>query len=451
MWSAVRPLEKTDRRPGRRNPTGTAVLLAGLIACWAPVQAQQPRVPNPNRPTRLEDVRTEESETQQRIEKFEERETRLRRERARLQLRARELARKVQVREAAMTSTVNRLRQLLKEENSLLVELKDRQSALSSILAALQLMERNKPPALVVRPNDAVNAARTAMLLGSILPKLQSQADTLGRELQALVSLRQGILDQREQLARDREELESERLRLSELMQQKKRLEVAARRKAEKERRKLADLATRARDLESLMGSIEQYERNKPSGNQIASAVPPSAATALRPRSLTPEPGLNRRLQDVKGKLRPPVTGTLVRRFQDKDRMGQPSKGVTLRTRPGAQVVAPFDSTIMFAQPYRGYGQLLILSTGGGYHFVLAGMTKIYGVEGQKLLEGEPVGVMGASEEDVQVLDVPRATGTGDALSANAGPELYFEIRKNGKPINPLPWLATARLERTSQ
>jgi len=92
----------------------------------------------------------------------------------------------------------------------------------------------------------------------------------------------------------------------------------------------------------------------------------------------------------------------------------------------------------------------LILEAGGGYHFVLAGMTKIYGVEGQKLLEGEPVGVMGASGDDVQVPDVRPGTGTGNAANGNAGPELYFQIRHNSKPINLLPWLATTTLERTS-
>ncbi|MFP3942633.1 MAG: murein hydrolase activator EnvC family protein [Alphaproteobacteria bacterium] len=423
--------------------------MAGILAvCLMPAAAEQPKVPNPNAPRRLDAVRNAESEAQERIKELEAKEARLKKERARLKVRAIEIARDVQVREAAMTSTEERLRQLMEEENGLLEELKDRQTALSSILAALQLMERNKPPALVVQPNDAVNAARTAMLLGSILPKLQGQADNLGRELEALVSLRQGILDQREQLAEDREALEAERLRLSELIEEKKKLQVAARRKAEKERAKLTQLASQARDLESLVANIDRYERNKPRGKQLASAVPPSAATALRPRSPR---GLNQRLEDVKGKLRPPVTGTVVRRFREKDRTGSPSEGVTLRTRPGAQVVAPFNSTIMFAQPYRSYGKLLILSTGDGHHFVLAGMTKIYGVEGQKLLEGEPIGVMGASEEDVQVLDVPRAAGTGDALQANAGPELYFEIRKNGNPVNPLRWLATARLENTSQ
>lgn len=155
-----------------------------------------------------------------------------------------------------------------------------------------------------------------------------------------------------------------------------------------------------------------------------------------------------RSVAEMMGKLRPPVEGTVVRRFGEPDEKGAPSHGIVLRTRPGAQVKAPFDSRIMFAQPYKEYGHLLILSTRDGYHFVLAGMTKIYGVEGQTLLEGEPVGVMAAAGAGAP--EGPIGPGTDDAPGATAGPELYFEIRKDGKPTDPLPWLAMAGLERTS-
>lgn len=447
MWNAVKPHE-TERRRGRLGRlTGGAAALVALAGCLASAAVAQ-QAQNPNRPTRFDAAPDQAADSDQRIEELNRQKAQLAREQALLQLEAVKTAREVQRREAALTGTETRLRQLMSEENKLLGELRERQNALSTILAALQLMERNKPPALVVKPNDAVDAARTAMLLGSILPKLQTQADELGSELQALVSLRQGILDQREQLARDRESLEADRLRLSELMDQKKAKEIAVSRQLEVERLRARQLASRAHDIESVIREIDERARGK-----IAS-IPNELPTSLHPTLSVPRPtatGQIRRLVDVKGKLRPPVTGTLVRRFQEKDRAGQLLQGVTLRTRPGAQVVAPFDCRIMFAQPYKGYGQLLILSTSDGYHFVLAGMSRIYGVEGQTLLEGEPVGVMGAAEEDVQVFEVPRGGVTGDALQANAGPELYFEIRENGKPINPLPWLATARLERTTQ
>jgi septal ring factor EnvC (AmiA/AmiB activator) len=101
--------------------------------------------------------------------------------------------------------------------------------------------------------------------------------------------------------------------------------------------------------------------------------------------------------------------------------MGISSKGITIETRSGAQVVAPFDGRIEFAGPFRGYGQILIIEHADGYHSLLAGLGRIDGTVGQSLVAGEPVGAMGSSDR----------------------PSLYLELRRHGQPINPLPWLAT--------
>jgi septal ring factor EnvC (AmiA/AmiB activator) len=116
------------------------------------------------------------------------------------------------------------------------------------------------------------------------------------------------------------------------------------------------------------------------------------------------------------------VSGRLVRRYGDADELGQTNHGLVLEARPGAQVVAPFDGRIMFAGPFRGYGQILIIEHGDGYHSLLAGLERIDGAVGQWLVAGEPVAAMKTGE---------------------AKPRLYLELRRNGQPINPLPFLAT--------
>ena len=99
------------------------------------------------------------------------------------------------------------------------------------------------------------------------------------------------------------------------------------------------------------------------------------------------------------------------------------AKGITLETRRRAQVITPYDGVVLFAGPFRGYGQLLIIEYGDGYHILLAGMDRIDAAVGQSLLAGEPVGTM------------------TDASS----PELYVELRHDGQPINPLPWLTAGK------
>ena len=97
-------------------------------------------------------------------------------------------------------------------------------------------------------------------------------------------------------------------------------------------------------------------------------------------------------------------------------------RGLKIISGPGAQVVAPYDGRVVFAGPFRGYGKLLIIEHGQGYHSLLSGLGKIQTAVGQNLISGEPIAAMGTPP-------------TGK-------PILYMELRKNGKLLNPAPWLS---------
>lgn len=70
-----------------------------------------------------------------------------------------------------------------------------------------------------------------------------------------------------------------------------------------------------------------------------------------------------------------------------------------IKTRNQAQVIAPFDGSVIFAGPFRGYGNLIIIEHGQGYLSLLAGLETIDAELGQMLLAGEPVGQMPESGE----------------------------------------------------
>ena len=78
---------------------------------------------------------------------------------------------------------------------------------------------------------------------------------------------------------------------------------------------------------------------------------------------------------------------------------------------------------MLFAGPFRGYGQLVIIEHGDGYHTLLAGLGRLDTSVGQSLLAGEPVGIMVAQTQ----------------------PTLYIELRKNGQPINPAGFMNRKR------
>jgi len=135
--------------------------------------------------------------------------------------------------------------------------------------------------------------------------------------------------------------------------------------------------------------------------------------------------------ETAKGTLRLPAQGKRVKRFGDADAAGSTLKGISLQTRGEARITAPADGWVVYAGEFRSYGQLLIINAGGGYHILLAGMSRIDVSLGQFVLAGEPIAVMGSLATPSQ----------GDDSSR---PVLYVEFRKDGRPIDPDPWWAEA-------
>jgi septal ring factor EnvC (AmiA/AmiB activator) len=88
----------------------------------------------------------------------------------------------------------------------------------------------------------------------------------------------------------------------------------------------------------------------------------------------------------------------------------------------------------------------LIIEHGGGYHTVLAGLDRVDAVVGQWLLAGEPVGSMAPAGGSIS--GTPQ--GAGD-LSPAGRPKLYLELRRNGQPVDPVPWFSTAGIKNDTQ
>lgn len=279
-------------------------------------------------------------------------------------------------------------------------------------LAALERLSQRPPQFLLLRPADAVETVRSAILLTTTMPEITAQTERIRASLGELNTLRASLLERRAALNRELETLQDQRAELERLHGEKQALYRRYTSGAEKERERIQALAREAKDLESLIAEIERERKTADtslfSAPSFPRGVPFSTARGLLPY---------------------PVSGALSQRFGE-DIPGGTAKGVRIETRPGTPVIAPFDGQIIYAGAFRHYGQLLIIAHGDGYHSLLAGLKRIDGKVGQWVLAGEPVGVMP---------EALLASGEGSVPAATA--ELYLEMRRNGEPFNPLPWL----------
>src|SRR6202008_4953168 len=109
--------------------------------------------------------------------------------------------------EASIDATRARLVPLDEQQTLFRKSLDQRRAVIVEILAALQRIGRQPPPALLVSPEDALRAVRTAITLGAVLPEMRAQADTLAGDLSALLAVRKEIVSQSDRLTGELDQL----------------------------------------------------------------------------------------------------------------------------------------------------------------------------------------------------------------------------------------------------
>lgn len=347
-----------------------------------------------------------------------------------------DIATQVRSIETRIGETEGRLRPLDAREQQVRASLDSRRAEIVEVLAALQRAGRRTPPALLVRPEDALQSLRTAMLLGAVVPELRGRAEKLTADLTELVNLRKTIAAERDLLARDRDRLKDDQIRLAALVDERQRKQSAIEKDMESEGTRAINLSKQVDSLQGLITRMEQDLKSAAKAAATASlqgapAAPggkPNLGALKDPARLSPAVAF----ASAKGLFAFPVNGRKIRDFGGSDGAGGVEKGISLTTRAGAQVTTPCDGWVVYAGPFRSYGQLLILNAGGGYHVLIAGMERISVNIGQFVLTGEPVAIMGTTSQVASIL----------ATTASQ-PVLYVEFRKDGTPIDSGPWWAT--------
>ncbi len=368
----------------------------------------------------------------------------IRADRARLSEALIETTAKVQDAERQVAAVDERLKSLNAKADSLSRSLDSRREAIAEVLAALQRMGANPPPAILIKPQDMAEAVRAASLLGAVIPDLKSQAEALARDIDELSRTREAIASERDRLAQTRASLALETSRLSGLIDARQKSLATAEGALGSQQRRAGDLAREAASLKDLIARLDAEDAQRRAEASAAHAADEQTAKQIalkaedargeEPARLKPEVAF----ADIKGRVRLPVAGAILKAFGEPDGIGGTERGVSMSTLPRAVVSAPADGSVVFSGRYRTYGQLLIINAGGGYYVLLAGMDRINVSPGEFVLTGEPVGAMG---------DGSARMATAAAVGA-AEPVLYIELRKDGTAIDPGPWWAKSDIEK---
>ncbi|WP_156392995.1 murein hydrolase activator EnvC [Rhizobium sp. Root1220] len=344
--------------------------------------------------------------------------------------------------ELQMLESERKLADIGVKEDAVHRSLHERRGLLAEVLAALQRMGRNPPPALLVTPDDALASVRSAILLGAVVPGIRKETDKLAADLASLSSLQSASAAEKANLAATMTNNIEEERRMDLLLAENDKLSRSNTAQLEAERKHSEELAGKATSLEGLVASMEteissvrdaaaaarQAEENR----KLLTVEQQAQARALADSGV---PDKNRiapayPFGELKVKLELPVAGDILRHFGDADGTGHEAMGMTLATNPETVVTAPADGLVVYAGAFRSYGQMIILDAGDGYHLVLSGMETISARQGKFVFAGEPLAVMGAKRV---------ASATALALETNR-PTLYIEFRKDGKPVDSRPW-----------
>jgi murein hydrolase activator len=311
-----------------------------------------------------------------------------------------------------------------------------RAKAMQPLLPLIERLSLYPAETLLAVPAPADSALRGVLILQGLSRQIEIETEALRRDQAAVDAAAAALRQTAPQLT----EAEAAQKRQADTLDQEIATahaeQATAEAQANQAASQAADAAARMDNLRSALTTLEAQRRadeakarddaaraDRQKNIAEAQAARGREAVAARPTGA----GTIASSAGPHGQLQPPVVGVVVKAWGDQTD-GGPATGVSYHAPPGAHVISPCGGRVVFAQSFRSYGLLLIIDCGGGYHVVLAGFDRLDAKLGQSLVAGEPVGVM----------------PTWEPGSDAHRPSLYVELRRDGTPVNPAPWLRSS-------
>jgi septal ring factor EnvC (AmiA/AmiB activator) len=337
-------------------------------------------------------------------------------------------ARQLNQTESALREQQQALAELQDKRERLRKGLREQRAQLTTLLRAAYQVGDNAPLKLLLSQDSTADANRVLAYHRYVQNERAARIQNLTADLQALQQVEQDIQGRQQALAQTHQQQQQQ---TSTLQRDRKQqagtvAELDGRYQERSEREKALGQDTKA--LEKLLANLRAAAARAEAERRAAAkrAAEEAAATAKaggshKPGKTPPKVVANAPAPKVGG-LSWPVSGNLLARFGGTLPDGRSSSGVLIGAPLGNSVVAVADGTVVFSDWMTGYGMILIIDHGNGYMSLYAHNESLLRDAGTAVKRGEAVAKVGNSG--------------GQGVSA-----LYFELRRNGQPVDPSSWL----------
>lgn len=390
---------------------------AALILCAAPFAAHADNPPVPARKTEALNelksrIASEKNQAEALKKKMQSAEEQL--EEARKELVS--LSANLQASQKTLSDLGARIATLEKEEAALNVKIRADYGSMGNLILAMERLRRVPTEALIMRPGAPLETAQSALILQSILPAINARSEQMSADLNRMKTIHESLQADKAAADKTAATLAAQQKDLQALLKQRETLYGRTRNAYDHQAESVARMAAQAQSLEQLVARLEQSEREAAAREQEMRQKEKQAAAKNRVALKTPARARPPALPG--GSWTSPIQGHIVSAFGDSDEIGAESKGIRLAAASNALVTAPAGGIIRFAGAFRNYGNMVIIEHDRGFHSLMSGLARIDTAVGRKISAGEPIGTL---------------SGSGAA----GLPTLYYELRHNGKPVDP--------------
>lgn len=346
-----------------------AVLLVGFMAVTQPVVAA----------SELDNIQAQIKKTEQQNKKISQQVKSSQREIDSTKKKLVRAADKVSELEEQRSAVAKKIQELDAKRDELETKLQQNQERIADAAATILFVASH--------PNfDSENMrdyVLTSAILSGAADNFDSEIARATEQIRELAEIRNARAVEKEKLDRTAKRYADEKDELDKLLRTRSAQNQKLRNQQSDLQKKLRDLSARAKTISELMAGVGSTEMSGDSRFSIR-------------------------------KLNKPVRGRVVVHFGEKSALGLQSDGWRIRVRGDALVMAPADGTVKFADKFKGFGQVVIMSHKNGYNTIMTNLGEISVMVGQDVLAGEPIGRMDSDKG-----------------------EMYMEVRRGDKVVDP--------------